>query len=244
MKKLLSILMVYFLSCFNCLTALGTIVHDPQNLLQAAKHYSKEVAHFQEQMNQWKQTAEHFKEQHNMMKRQLASNTGERDIGDVDGELSSLSQELNGIEKHRRLLNNLLRSSDSQQNEDANEILEKYHIFDVCKEKGSRKLDNICKEELLNKAGTIEVGEQIREKMKNKMVEASKLASKAKTTKDTKESQDLANAIALKDMEINQLKNQWDSFVDESNLREKLIEEKRREAFWEHQKNAPIPTFK
>jgi hypothetical protein len=45
-------------------------------------------------------------------------------------------------------------------------------------------------------------------------------------------------------MEIKELKNQWDSFVDESNLRDKLIEEKRQEAFYKQQRNAPIPTFK
>ena len=219
------------------------VVHDPKNYVQAlnqlkqtAKHYGKEVAHWQEQIK-------HVKEQNNMIKNQLASMTGIRDIGNLEGELLSLKQEMRGIEKHRDSLNKLLCSPNPEQNEYANEILSKYQMFSVCKEKGSKKLDNICKEEILNKAGTIEAGEAIRKQTESKVVEAAKLANKAKTTKDMKESQDLANAIALKDMEINQLKNQWDSFVDESNLREKLIEKKRYEAYRENQRNAPIPKF-
>ena len=237
MRKLLYIFIFCFLNCLNCLEAFGLIVHDPQNYMQTINQLRQAAKNWKEQMNQ-------FREQNNMMKDQLSSMTGVRDIGDLEGELLSLKQELQGIEKHRDLLNNLLCSPNSEQNEQANEILSKYQMFNACKEKGSRKLDNICKEEILNKAGTIEAGEGIRKQMGIKMNEAAKFANKAKSTKDVKESQDLANAIALKDMEINQLKNGWDSFVDESDLREKLIEEKRREAFDEHQRNAPIPTFK
>lgn len=236
MKQLLYIFIFCLLNCFSCLEALGIIVHDPKNYLQTINQIRQAAKQWREQMNQ-------FKEQNKMMKEQLSTMTGGRDVGDLDGELLSLKQELKGIEKHRELLNNLLRSPNSEQNEQANEILGKYGMFNVCQEKGSRKLDNICKEEILNKAGTIEAGEGIRKQMGVKMNEATKLAGKIKSTKDAKESQDLANAIAIKDMEINQLKNEWDSFVDESYLRERLIEEKRREAFDEHQRNAPVPAF-
>ena len=236
MRKLLYIFIVCFSNCLYCLSALGMVVHDPKSYIQAINQIRQTASHWKAQVNQ-------FKEQNGMMKEQLASLTGTRDVGDVDGELILLRQELQGIEKHRDFLNNLLRSPNSEQNAQADEILNKYQLFRSCKEKGSRKLDNICKEEILNKAGTIEAGEDIRKQMGVKARETENLARKAKSTKDAKESQDLSNAIALKDMEMNQLKNQWDSFVDESNLREKLIEEKRREAFWEHQENAPLPNI-
>jgi type IV secretion system protein VirB5 len=235
MKKLLCVFIICFLNSLNCLAAI-TVVHDPKNNLQIINQLRQAKKYWEEQKRQ-------FKEQNNMMKDQLASNTGMRDVGDLDNELSDLKKELKGIEKHRDLLNNLLRSPDPEQNNEANRILEKYHMFDICREKGNGKLDNICKEEILNKAGTMEAGEDIRKQIERKMGEASKLAKKAEKTKDIKESQDVSNAIALKDMEINQLKNQWDSFVDESNLREKLIEEKRYKAYIEHEINAPLPTL-
>lgn len=219
-------------------------VHDPQTCTQAirqlqqtASHYGKEISHWQEQIN-------HFKAQNGLLKEQLSSLTGLRELNDIEGELSSLIQDLKGINKHRDAFNSMLRSSNDQDNSYTQEILSKYRMFDVCKDKGNQRLDNICKEQILNKAGTIEVGDEIRKQTERKIIEASKIAAKVKNTKDLKESQDLANAIALKDMEITQLKNQWDSFVDESNLRDKLIEQKRREAFDEQQRDAPIPTFK
>lgn len=239
MNKILYILLL----CIISLNSLALTVHDPQTCAQAIKqlgqtaaHYSKEIGHWQEQIN-------HFKEQSGLLKNQLASITGLRDLGDLEGELISLRYELKGIEKHRDSLNTLLRSSDSEESGYANEILGKYQMFNICKEKGNKKLDNICKEQILNKAGTIEAGEEIRKQTERKIIETAKIASKVKNTKDIKESQDLANVIALKNIEIDQLKNQWDSFVDESNLRERLIEEKRREAFDDHQINAPLPNI-
>lgn len=240
MKIILSV----SLSCFIATQAFGLIVHDPQTCSQALKqlqqtagHYSKEIAYWQEQIN-------HFKAQNSLLKEELASLTGLRELGDIEGELSSLIQDLKGINKHRDALNATLRSSNDQNSSYSREILSKYRMFDVCKDKGNQKLDNICKEQILNKAGTLEVGDEIRERTERKIIEAAKIANKVKNTKDLKESQDLANAIALKDIEITQLKNQWDSFVDESNLRDKLIEQKRQEAFHEQQRNAPVPTFK
>jgi len=203
---------------------------------QTAAHYKKEITHWKDQMNT-------FRDQEKIMSDQFKSMTGQRNVGDIDGQLLALKQEMDGIDKHRELLNSALRSSDPAQNQQANEILNKYQMFDFCKNKGSQKLGNLCKEEILNRAATIEVGETIRKQTNTKIVETSKLAEKAKNSKDAKESQDIANAIALKEIEINQLKYQWDSLVSESQLREKLIEEKKRQAFEDHQINAPLPNI-
>ena len=239
----MKIILSLSISCLMAVPAFALTVHDPQAYAQAIKqlnetaaHYGKEIAHWQEQIN-------YFKAQGGLLKEQLASLTGLRELNDIDGELSSLIQDLKGINKHRDTLNFLLRSSNGQDSGYTQEILAKYRMFDVCKNKGNQKLDNICKEQILNKAGTIEAGDEIRKQTERKIIEASKIAAKVKNTKDVKESQDLANAIALKDMEITQLKNQWDSFVDESNLRDKLIEQKRQEAFDDHQINAPLPNI-
>lgn len=178
-----------------------------------------------------------------MMKGQLMGLTRLRDIGDLEGQLSLLTDEVQGIQKKRAMLNTMLSSANPSLSSEANSILAKYQMFDVCKAKGSKRLDNICKEEILNKAGTIEIGDQIKEKMNRKVKEAQVLARKAANSKDIKESQDIANAIALKDMEITQLQNQWRNSVDESSLREKLIEQKRVAAFNEHEDNAPILQF-
>lgn len=232
------------LVCLLPLKAFALIVHDPETCTQAIKQLSQTASHYGKEIEHWQQQINYFKRQNDLLENQLSSMTGVRELGDLEGELLSLRRELKGIEKHRETLNALLRSDRAEDRGYADEILGKYKMFNICKEKGNQELDHICKEQILNKAGTIEAGEEIKRQTELKIIETSRIAQKVKNTKDIKESQDLANAIALKDLEIKQLKNQWDSFVDESNLRDKLIEEKRQEAFYKQQRNAPIPTFK
>ncbi|MGI4852363.1 MAG: type IV secretion system protein [Janthinobacterium lividum] len=239
MKIILSVSLL----CFISVQALAMTVHDPRSCAQAIKQLHQTASHYSKEINHWQNQINHLKEQSGLLKDQLASLTGLRELGNLEGELLSLMKELKSTGKHREALNAFLRSPDGEDHEYANEILRKYQMFDVCKEKGNSKLDHVCKAQILNKAGTIEAGEEIRGQTERKIIETSKIARKVKNTKDLKESQDLANAIALKNIEITQLKNQWDCFVDESKLREQLIEEKRREAFDDHQINAPIPTF-
>lgn len=218
-------------------------VQTVKQMADGAKRHAQQVRQWKDQAMQWKQTLEHYTSQQNTLKSQLASMTDIRDIGDLEGQIDSLIFEMDGIERHRNMFTEMLSSSEPEISGDANEILNKYQMFDMCQKKGSTRLDNICKEEILNKAGTIETGEKIKKKMKHRMREVQILSRKASMTKDLKESQDIANAISLKQSEINQLQHQWQLSVDEANLREKLIEQKKRKAFWEHQQNAPLPKF-
>lgn len=218
-------------------------VTDGKALYEAVKHNASEVRHWKEQLEHYRATISHFTNLENTLKDQLASFSGIRTIGELEGQLSSLMYELKGIERHRSMLNDMLGSRDPEISSEADAILGKYQMFDVCEGKGSRRLDNICKEEVLNKAGTLETSDKIKKKMEGKMKEVQKLSRKAAMSKDVKESQDIANAIALKQTEIDQLEHQWRLSVDEANLREKLIEKKRMQAFNEQQLNAPSPNI-
>lgn len=233
MRKLL----FTFMMLVSSVNSFGLVVFDPKSFAQSVKQWNTT-------MQQWKETVKHYTAQKKMFQDQLSSLTGMRDLGNLEQELKSLKSELSGISKNREMLNKQLGSSNPQQQQETDALLNKYQMFNICSEQGSKRLDNICKEEIINKVATIEVGDKIRAQTVRKMDEVAKLARKAQSSKDVKESQDLTNAIALKDLEIQELKNQWDSFVDESNLREKLIEKKRYEAFREHQRNAQAPNVK
>lgn len=219
------------------------MVYDPKAIATAIQHHGELEKHWKEELDHCQKMMHNVTQQSDMLKEQLMGLTRLRDIGDLEGQLSLLTDEIQGIERKRAMLNGMLSSANPSLSSEANSILAKYQMFDVCKDKGNQRLSNICKEEILNKAGTIEIGDQIKEKMNRKVKEAQVLARKAANSKDLKESQDIANAIALKDLEITQLQNQWRNSVDESSLREKLIEQKRITAFNEHQRNAPIPKF-
>ncbi len=214
-------------------------INSLRQIADGAKRHAEQVRQWKDQAMHWKQTLEHYTAQQNTLKSQLASMTDIRDIGDLEGQIDSLIYEMDGIQRHRSMFTEMLSSSEPEISGEANDILNKYQMFDMCQKKGSTRLDNICKEEILNKAGTIETGEKIKKKMKRKMREVQTLSQRAAKASDLKESQDIANAISLKQSEINQLQHQWQLSIDEANLREKLIEQKKKEAFWEHQKNAP-----
>lgn len=246
-KKQMKVLILIIMSCISG-TSLGLVTYDQKadvnalrQIADGVKRHAEQVRQWKDQAMQWKQTLEHYTSQQNTLKSQLASFTGVRNIGDLEGEIDSLISEMDGIERHRSMLTEMLSSSEPEISGEANQILNKYQMFDMCQKKGSRRLDNICKEEILNKAGTIETGEKIKKKMKRKMREVQTLSQRAAKASDLKESQDIANAISLKQSEINQLEHQWQLSVDEANLREKLIEQKKIKAFNEQQRNAPSP---
>ncbi len=240
-------ILLMMISCISS-NSFGWAVYDTvantnslKQIADGAKRHAEQVRQWKEQAMQWQQTLKHYTNQQETMKDQLASLTNIRDIGDLEGQIDSLIYEMDGIERHRSMFTEMLSSSKPEISSEANDILNKYQMFDMCQKKGSSRLDNICKEEILNKAGTIETGSKIKKKMKRKMREVQTLSRKASMTKDLKESQDIANAISLKQAEINQLEHQWQLSVDEANLREKLIEQKKIKAFNEQQKNAPSP---
>ena len=247
LKQQIRILLLIMISGISS-NSLGLVTYDQKadinslrQIADGAKRHTEQVRQWRDQAMQWKQTLDHYTNQQATMKEQLASLTNIRDIGDLEGQIDSLIYEMDGIERHRSMFTEMLSSSEPEISGEANDILNKYQMFDMCQKKGSTRLDNICKEEILNKAGTIETGEKIKKKMKYKMREVQTLSRKASMTKDLKESQDIANAISLKQSEINQLQHQWQLSVDEANLREKLIEQKKIKAFNEQQRNAPSP---
>lgn len=248
-KQQMRILLLMMISGISS-NSLGLVTYDQKadvnalrQIADGAKRHTEQVRQWKDQAMHWKQTLEHYTNHENTLKSQLASFTGVRNIGDLEGQIDSLISEMDGIERNRSMFTEFLGSSDPKINNEASQILNKYQMFDTCQKKGSIRLDNICKEEILNKAGTIETGEKINRKMKHKVREVQILSCKAAESSNIKESQDIANAIAIKQAEINQLQHQWQMSVDEANLREKLIEQKKKEAFWEHQKSAPLPTF-
>ena len=62
--------------------------------------------------------------------------------------------------------------------------------------------------------------------------------------KDSKESQDLANTIQAKSVQLNSLTRAWEMNIKAAEQRDKLAEQKMRKAYNEQQIDAPIPHFK
>ncbi|CAI6214866.1 Type IV secretion system VirB5 component [Escherichia coli] len=68
----------------------------------------------------------------------------------------------------------------------------------------------------------------------------SNLASRIENAKDSKESQDLANVVSARSIQLNALTTQWEMSVKQSEMRNQLLAEQRRKAQAEQMRTAPI----
>ena len=69
------------------------------------------------------------------------------------------------------------------------------------------------------------------------------LSRRAESSKDVKESQDLANSIQLKSVMLNTLTTQWEMNVKAAEKREQVLEAERVKRWNQQQLNAPEINF-
>lgn len=230
-KYLLAIVIAYSSSVFSA----GIPVVD-------AVGNAQELAHWTEKLKQWTETVQHYKSQLQAYKDQLATSTGLRDIQGLVSQGKSLKNDIISLQKQGINLDSLLTSS-SAPSGTLDTLYKKFKDFDICDEKQAESYINICKQETVNKAWAIEQTADVQEKISDALNDISDLTDRMANAKDIKESQDLANAIQAKSIQLNILSQQWEINMKSSEQRDKLLAEKRRKAFRESQITAPVPQF-
>ncbi len=218
--------------------ASGIPVFDAASKLENARQWAKED-------KQWMETVEHYKAQMNAYKDQLASATGLRDIQGLLEQGKSLQSEIKTLQKQGISLNDLL-TSDNPPSRALNGLYEKYKVFDVCDLKtktiteGAKNYLNVCKQETANKVYMIEQTAEVQKKVNNALKDIGKLSNRIANAKDSKESQDLANAIQANSVQLNLLTSAWEMNIKAAEQRDKLLAAKREKAFRQHQYAAPL----
>lgn len=203
---------------------------------------AQELAHWTEKLKQWTETVQHYKSQLQAYKDQLATSTGLRDIQGLVSQGKSLKNDIISLQKQGINLDSLLTSS-SAPSGTLDTLYKKFKDFDICDEKQAESYINICKQETVNKAWAIEQTADVQDKISDALNDISDLTDRMANAKDIKESQDLANAIQAKSIQLNILSQQWEINMKSSEQRDKLLAEKRRKAFRESQITAPVPQF-
>lgn len=203
---------------------------------------AQELAHWTEKLKQWTETVQHYKSQLQAYKDQLATSTGLRDIQGLVSQGKSLKNDIISLQKQGINLDSLLTSS-SAPSGTLDTLYKKFKDFDICDEKQAESYINICKQETVNKAWAIEQTADVQDKISDALNDISDLTDRMANAKDIKESQDLANAIQAKSIQLNILSQQWQINMKSSEQRDKLLAEKRRKAFRESQITAPVPQF-
>ncbi|WP_410677508.1 TrbJ/VirB5 family protein [Citrobacter braakii] len=196
-------------------------------------------AEWLKEAQRWMQTAQHYQSQIQAYKDQLATATGVRDIADFVDQAKSLKSELEQLRKPGQTLNDMLQSGGTSGQFDA--LYAKYQVFDTCNAEQSGSYANTCKQLVINKAIQFEQTDEIQEQVSQMLGEINDLSDRISLSRDSKESQDLANSIQLKSVMLNTLTDQWEMSVKAAEKREKVLEDERVKLWNQQQLTAPTP---
>lgn len=227
---------VLFLSPFAHGVGAGIPVYDAGADLRSIQEWT-------EKLQQWQYTVTHYQSQLNAYKSQLATATGVRDVQAFFNQAKSLSSDLKNLQKNGVSMNDLLTNPGGQYSGELNSLYSKYSMFDSCPPNSSEATVANCKNMLLNKAVAVEETTAVQGKINETVSDISVLASRIELSPDAKESQDLANAITTKSVQLSALTTQWEMSVKQSELRDELLKNKQQKAFRKRQSEGTIPTF-
>lgn len=197
-----------------------------------------------QKLNQWQETATHYKSEIDAYKRQLATATGIRDIQEFLKDAKSLKVDISNLRKNGVSLDDLLINPDGYYSTELQTLYNKYKSFETCNQSSpSKHYLESCKQLVLNQAVMLENTNSIHARINTTLNDISGLSDRIINARDTKESQDLANAIASKSIQLNVLTSQWGMYVKQAKQRTSMLTQQRLKAFNEQQLYAPIPNF-
>lgn len=194
-----------------------------------------------QKLQQWQETVTHYRSELDAYKQQLATATGVRDVQAFLREAKSLKTDIDKLRQNGISLDDLLSNQSGSYSSELNSLYNKYKTFDTCNPSSSsqRYLDS-CKQIILNQAVAIENTSEVEKKITGTLDDISDLSDRIANAQDSKESQDLANAIAAKSVQLNALTSQWEMSVKQAEQRTTLLEQQKQKAFEQQQLTAPI----
>ena len=197
-----------------------------------------------QKLQQWQETVTHYRSELDAYKQQLATATGVRDVQAFLREAKSLKTDIDNLRQNGISLDDLLSNQSGSYSSELNSLYNKYKTFDTCNPSSSSKryLDS-CKQMILNQAVAIENTSEVENKITGTLDDISDLSDRIANAQDSKESQDLANAIAAKSVQLNALTSQWEMSVKQAEQRSTMLTQHRQKAFNEQQLTAPVPDF-
>ena len=194
-----------------------------------------------QKLQQWQETVTHYRSELDAYKQQLATATGVRDVQAFLREAKSLKTDIDNLRQNGISLDDLLSNQSGSYSSELNSLYNKYKTFDTCNPSSSsqRYLDS-CKQMILNQAVAIENTSEVENKITGTLGDISDLSVRIANAQDSKESQDLANAIAAKSVQLNALTGQWEMSVKQTEQRATLLEQQKQKAFEQQQLTAPV----
>lgn len=206
-----------------------------------AVQHTESMNQWIQKLQQWQETVTHYRNELDAYKQQLATATGVRDVQAFLREAKSLKTDIDNLRQNGISLDDLLSNQSGSYSSELNSLYNKYKTFDTCNPSSSsqRYLDS-CKQMILNQAVAIENTSEVENKITGTLGDISDLSDRIANAQDSKESQDLANAIAAKSVQLNALTGQWEMSVKQTEQRATLLEQQKQKAFEQQQLTAPV----
>lgn len=194
-----------------------------------------------QKLQQWQDTVTHYKSELEAYKQQLATATGVRNIQAFLSEAKSLKTDIDNLRQNGISLDDLLTNQGGAYSSELQSLYSKYQSFDTCNpSSASQNYLNSCKQMILNQAVAIENTAEVENKIVGTLDDISDLSDRIANAQDAKESQDLANTIAAKSVQLNALTSQWEMSVKQAEQRATLLEQQKQKAFEQQQLTAPV----
>jgi type IV secretion system protein VirB5 len=193
-----------------------------------------------QKLTQWTETVQHYKDQMNSYKQQLATATGIRDVQLFLSQAKSLSNDIKALKERGISLNDLLTNPNGSYSADLSNLYNKYKVFDSCSDGATGSYQESCKKLVINQAAAIEDTTEVQEKIADTLSDIADLSSRIQYSQDSKESQDLANVVSAKSVQLNALTSQWEMTVKQAEQRSKMLEAQKQKEFSKQQLNAPV----
>ncbi|WP_413481799.1 type IV secretion system protein [Serratia proteamaculans] len=233
LKTLTAACLAGALLCPSLAGATGIPVVDAMSNLEQVNEWAQHL-------EQWQGTVQHYQSQLNAYKSQLATATGVRNVQDFLSQAKGLSNDLKNLQKNGISLNDLLTNSGGSYSSALNSLYSKYKMFDTCDATQTQSYADTCKQIVINRAVAVEDTTAVQEKINSTVSDIATLASRVEMSQDAKESQDLANTITSKSVQLNALTTQWEMSVKQSELRDNMLTSQRQKADQQQQLKAPV----
>ncbi|WP_201522931.1 type IV secretion system protein [Aliarcobacter butzleri] len=187
----------------------GIPVVDVVSNAQTLAQNIKEIAEWGKELERWVDTTKHYSSQLTAYENELLSKTGIRDS-------VSFVKDLNKLQEYSKVygddyleLGVALTNKNSVIGRKANQLFDKYNIFDECKNEIYKDWEKeACQNKLTREVETIATVQETKKIVDKSSQNLENLSKKVSNTQDIKESQDIANAINMEiaQMQIVQMK--------------------------------------
>ncbi|MCG3696812.1 type IV secretion system protein [Aliarcobacter butzleri] len=210
----------------------GIPVIDAVSNAQALAQNIKTIAEYAREAERWLDTTKHFSSQLTAYENELLSKTGIRDS-------VSFVKDLNKLQEYSKVygddyleLGVALTNKNSVIGRKANQLFDKYNIFDECKNEIYKDWEKeACQNKLTREVETIATVQETKKIVDKSSQNLENLSKKVSNTQDIKESQDIANAINIEiaGMQIVQMK--MDMLAKQNQAQERAEEEQKQRHF-------------